>query len=43
LIDKHLLDEFLVNITTAGLNKNIQMLKDIYAIVYDNDILPIKP
>ncbi len=43
LIDKHLLDVFLVNITTAGLNKNIQMLKDIYAIVYDNDILPIKP
>ena len=29
------LDLFLVNITTAGLDKNIQMLKDVYSILKD--------
>lgn len=35
LVKTHHLDGFLLNITTAGLQKNIQMLKDVYSIVYD--------
>ncbi len=35
LIQTHQLDGFLLNITTSGLQKNIQMLKDVHAIVYD--------
>lgn len=34
LIQTYQLDGFLLNITTAGLQKNIQMLRDVHAIVY---------
>lgn len=35
LIQSHDLDVFMLNITTAGLKKNIQMLKDVYSILND--------
>ncbi len=35
LKDEHQLDMFILNITSAGLDKNLQMLSDVYSIVKD--------
>lgn len=35
LKDDHQLDMFILNITSAGLEKNLQMLSDVYSIVND--------